>query len=474
MKSDTLQNALGAIDPALVARADQMPKRARKRKLRMASLVAAMLALAIGLGAIFGGGSVVPSRYTLAAAIYPTMAPYPKGEWLPGFESRYDAWRDSIKERRAYFGSGKDLGDFFSQTASAFLADSGDDNLVYSPLNVYMALSMLAEVTDTDTRKEILTLLGCDSIEMLRTKANAIWNANYSNDGAVTSILASSLWLSDSLSYNTDTVKTLAETYYASSFSGKMGSAGYDKAFRNWLNEQTGGLLKEYIDELSFTPETLMAMATTVYFQAKWENEFRKSENQDKIFHAPSGDVTCEFMHETEVYGVYYWGDLFSATRKRLEDSGYMWLILPDEGVTFTELLQSEEALLFLSSNGEWENKKTLKVNLAVPKFEVSSKLDLAKGLKALGITSCFDSRRADFSPLFEEDTEVYLSKIEHGATVAIDEEGVIAAAYVAMMMAGGAEPPEDEIDFVLDRPFLFVITGSDGLPLFIGTVNLP
>ena len=34
--------------------------------------------------------------------------------------------------------------------------------------------------------------------------------------------------------------------------------------------------------------------------------------------------------------------------------------------------------------------------------------------------------------------------------------------------------PTEDEIDFVLDRPFLFVITGAQGLPLFVGVVNQP
>jgi len=72
------------------------------------------------------------------------------------------------------------------------------------------------------------------------------------------------------------------------------------------------------------------------------------------------------------------------------------------------------------------------------------------------------------------EGSLAFLEKIEHGATVSIDEEGVTAAAYVAMNMAGSAMPPEDEIDFVLDRPFLFVITSSDGLPLFIGTVYHP
>jgi len=33
--------------------------------------------------------------------------------------------------------------------------------------------------------------------------------------------------------------------------------------------------------------------------------------------------------------------------------------------------------------------------------------------------------------------------------------------------------PPDDIIDFVLDRPFVFAIT-SDQLPLFVGTLNMP
>ncbi len=58
---------------------------------------------------------------------------------------------------------------------------------------------------------------------------------------------------------------------------------------------------------------------------------------------------------------------------------------------------------------------------------------------------------------------------------VTVDEEGVSAAAYTVMMAdAGGAMPPEKEVDFILDRPFLFVITGNDGLPLFTGVVNDP
>ena len=34
--------------------------------------------------------------------------------------------------------------------------------------------------------------------------------------------------------------------------------------------------------------------------------------------------------------------------------------------------------------------------------------------------------------------------------------------------------PPDDEVDFTLDRPFLFAVTGDSDLPLFTGVVNQP
>ena len=474
MKTDKLHTALTEIDPALVARAANMPKTAgikRRKRIGWISAIAALLAIAIILPLSLINPTQSP--YALSMAIYPEMARYPGSELVPGFEARYEAWRESQIERRSYFGKGEGLEDFFSKTASAFLGD-GDENLVYSPLNVYFALAMLAEISEGETRNELLTLLSSGSIEALRTQAHAIWNANYCDDGSVTSILASSLWLDQDMRYNEDVIKTLTDRYYASSFQGEMGDKSYSKAFQNWLNRETGGLLKDYIDELEFSPQTVMAIATTILFQAKWDEEFKEKNNETMPFHAKNGDLPCEFMKDTDEYGRYYWAEKFSATRRDLEESGAMYFILPDEGVTVQELLKDSEALAFLTSNGNWENQKMLRVNLALPKFEVSSKLDLAEGLKSLGVTSCFDPENADFSALLDDSTPAWLDKIEHGASVSIDEEGVTAAAYTAMMLAGNPMPPEDEIDFTLDRPFLFVITGVDGLPLFIGTVQTP
>ena len=164
---------------------------------------------------------------------------------------------------------------------------------------------------------------------------------------------------------------------------------------------------------------------------------------------------------------------VFSVAQPLENGGGTMWFILPDEGVRVQELLQTDELMEFLRSNGKWENRKTLKINLSVPKFDISSQTDLREVFKSLGVTDVFDQKTADFSAMTNM-KDIFVSKASHGVRVAIDEEGVTAAAYTAMYFAGAAPPPEDEMDFVLDRPFLFVVTSDDGLPLFAGSVYRP
>lgn len=494
MKSDKLQDAIGMVDADLVAKANEKPKKSKIRHIKWLAPIAAVLAIVIAVSPFLRNASMpkdpisdnppieqttkqdkpffenpfILKSYAINEAEYPKMTQYPKTEL------GYEAWSDDQRIRRGYFGAGENLDKFFKETYSEFLSNSGKENKLYSPLNVYMALSMLAEVTEGESRQQILDLLDAESIEALRKQANSVWNANYNNDGAVTSILASSLWLNENINFNKNTLKALADNYYASSYQGKMGSAKFNEAMQEWLNEQTGGLLQEQISNIELDPETIMAIATTIYYQAKWEAEFQNSQNTKEIFHSPIGDMNCTFMHRSETYGEYYWGKKFSAVGKNLEMSGKMWFILPDENVSVDELLKDSEALSFMADPYEWEKQKTLIVNLSVPKFDACSDLDLKEELQNLGVTDCFDDTVADFSPVTEQNDGMYLSKVQHGVRVAIDEEGVTAAAYTVLPMPGSAMPPNDEIDFVLDKPFIFVITGEDGLPLFAGVINQP
>jgi serpin B len=68
----------------------------------------------------------------------------------------------------------------------------------------------------------------------------------------------------------------------------------------------------------------------------------------------------------------------------------------------------------------------------------------------------------------------VFVSNASHATTVKVDENGCVGAAYTVMALSGSALFPEEIVEFVLDRPFIFVVADRSGLPLFIGTVVEP
>ena len=111
-------------------------------------------------------------------------------------------------------------------------------------------------------------------------------------------------------------------------------------------------------------------------------------------------------------------------------------------------------------------------MNLSLPKFDVAAQTDLIGGLKALGVTDVFDPALADFTPMLGEGVDACVTQATHAARVKIDEKGCEAAAFTMLGDAGNPEPPDDQVDFVLDRPFLFAVTSRTGQLLFVGIVN--
>lgn len=466
-KSEKLSEAIGNIDEEIIEKADQKrtaksSKKAKKLPLRITAVTAACLAAVIGITVLIPRGI---GAEALAEAVYPKATKYPGR-----FEINMDSW---FAERRARWDSGEliddGVNDFYKKTAEEFL--SGDENKAYSPVNVYMALAMLGETTDGESRKQILDLLGADNIDELRGDAKNMWNANYCNDGAVMSILANSLWLNEDVNINRQTVDTLAENYYASSYRGDVTSAKMKNAIHEWLDQQTHGLLSDYVQDVSLDPMTVMALYSTVYFRAKWDHQFNKSNNDTKTFHSANGDIQTEFMNGATEWGWFYAGEDFGAIWLSFDEGGSMWFILPDEDKTIDDVLGSGEYIKMITG-GEWENKKMLKIHYSVPKFDISSKIGLSEGLKNLGVTDVFDMDKSDFSPL--TDSPVFISEANHTARVVIDEEGCTATAFTEMIGATAPMPPEDEMDFIVDRPFIFAVTSDTHQPLFIGTVNDP
>lgn len=424
------------------------------------------------------GGWLAVGR--LSAPEYPEMAPYPQDPNVESGTLAYSRWKAGLTAQyNQPNGYDAGLNDFFVQSIPLFLGDS-DENAVCSPLNIYMALAMLAETTGGDSRESILNVLNADSIEALRTQAGHVWNAHYRSDGASACLLANSLWLNEGYTFNRSTVDTLAESYYASVYQGRLGSSSMNNVLRAWLSVQTQGLLDEYVDNIELSKEDALALASTVFFQAKWNSQFWSQKNTVGTFHSPGGDEEVIFMNKELTYGPYYYGEDFGAVRLELDPAGIygeaaMWLILPDEGYDPGDILESGHAMdMILCQDKENRNSTTIKVHLSVPKFDISAETDLEESLTALGLGNLFSESDADFSAILPEAIGAHLGKTTHAARVAIDEEGVTAAAYTVIRLYGAPVPPEEEVYFTLDRPFLFVITSPDNLPLFVGVVNEP
>lgn len=447
-----------------------------KKRLAAAALV---LAAVIALFVIKGGtGSaerdkLFPSAYALAAPVYPTMPQYPSDD--PYDERAVAKWEDGLSEQERDDSYAAGLEPVMHGLMQQMLMENGGENAVCSPLNIYMALAMLAECTDGNSRAQILSLLGDADVESLRARVDDLWNDTYREDGLMNRVLAGAVWLDKGVPFHQKTLDTLAQHYYAASFQGDMGTEAYNQALRDWLNAQTGGMLQDQIGGLAFDEEEVLALITTVYFKGLWASGgFVNNATKTETFHGAKGDADCQMMHGSgEMY--YYWGEHFTAVISSFQ-SGGMRFILPDEGYTPEDLLRDPEALAFMTTGAldQWQNRRHLKVNRSIPRFDVKNQADLEPAMQALGISDVFEEAQADFSPVSEQN--LYLSAALHGVRVKIDEDGCEGAAYTMMTATPSAGAPQkvEEIDFIADRPFLFVVTTGSGLPLFSGIVNQP
>ena len=368
------------------------------------------------------------------------------------------------------------------RAAERLMAGGTEQNAVWSPANLYLALCMLAETTDGASRAQILDLLGLSGAEQARAAAGALCRALCRESETGRTLLANSLWLNERFPYHEDTVDALAEDYYASTFRAPMGERATDAAVAAWIDAQTDGLLRDAAASLQTDSDTLLMLISTLYFKGTWREQFEESATSEDVFAAADGaEQRVGFMHRVK-NGNYYRFGSFTAAALPFVDGAEMWFLLPDEGVALDDLWQITWNLPMLAvdtSDGCYElpdfhslaRADYGEIHWSVPKFDVGGDLDLIPALKALGVTDIFDDR-ADFSPL--TDLEAAVSAVKHAARVKVDEEGCEAAAFTAVTVEATATSPEalPVVEMDLSRPFGFLITGAEGLPLFVGVVN--
>ncbi|CAM0901919.1 unnamed protein product [Alopecurus aequalis] len=221
----------------------------------------------------------------------------------------------------------------------------------------------------------------------------------------------------------------------------------------------------------------------------RWEKPFKKERTTEDKFHRLDGtDVDVPFMRASG-RRLLACHDGFKVLQLRYERGRplpaqpapiySMCIFLPDarDGLwRLTGKITSDPDFL----REHLPRNNVLVGDLRLPKFKITFSKDVARDLQELGVREAFDQGKADLSDMAEdgpgERRRLALQKIMHKAVIEVNEEGTEAAAVTAAIMMSGCSayrPPR--VDFIADHPFaFFVIEEVSGAILFTGHVVDP
>lgn len=341
---------------------------------------------------------------------------------------------------------------FFKNVAKSV---AQDENIVVSPYSAGVALSMVAEGAEGETRTEFdKALNGC------------LFKAvDLGSNDTVTVKSANSVWITDDFSVRNRYVGLLEKDFDAFVTTLNFADPATVQAINNWCSENTEGKITEIVDRLS--PNAVMMLVNALYFNAPWETPFLERNTKDAVFHSLSGDVQAPMMSKTEYlnYAEYQGCQMVELP---YEGGRYsMFVVLPSESLGVDKMLSYvnenlyEQALSMMNS---------AKVRLTMPKLKLETSLVLNKTLQNMGVKTAFTSA-ANFKGIAEMGPLV-LDQVKQKCYIDVTEKGTEAAAVTSVGIRLTSARPETVVTMTVDRPYLFFIADrNDGNIFFAGRI---
>lgn len=249
-----------------------------------------------------------------------------------------------------------------------------------------------------------------------------------------------------------------------------------------WVAEATGGKIKHLIDDAVVSnPLTIALLVNAVYFKAAWEKPFDPARTvENTTFRAHDGAALQCKMMAAKPQMLHY-----------ARSEAGLAVALPYAGGRFRAVLAqpsrlgAEPLLAMVAKGGALGELRAAlaptRVALQLPRFRLEYGVrSLRDSLRAMGLGPAFDAGAAGTEgpcfPLMTADKDAHLSDVLHKALLEVTEEGTVAAAATAAIMATRSmriEPPPELVIF--DRPFAIAIEdAASGAPLFLGLVAKP
>ena len=343
--------------------------------------------------------------------------------------------------------------DFFRNVNEA---EPKDANVVVSPYSAAVALSMLAEGAEGQTKTEFNKAL-----DNILYKAEDLGN----NDTIIVKS-ANSLWIDDNFSPRNRYVSLLEKDFDAFVDVENFASPVAIQAINNWCSEHTNGKIKDIIDRLD--PSNVMVLVNALYFNAPWENEFDPDRTREQIFNGLSMESKVRMMG-AEAYYMYAEYKGFQMIQLPYQGLTYaMYIVLPPEGADINKLISKMDEAAYHAAMDMLSQQK---VRLFLPRFKVETSMLLNKPLQSMGIKTAFTAA-ADFSGIAEMGPLV-LGKVKQKCYIDVTEKGTEAAAVTSAQIRLTSVRPVAQMPIMrVDRPFVFVIADADNKNiLFAGKI---
>ena len=379
----------------------------------------------------------------------------------------------------------KGVESFASSFAEYAFADyEKQNNFAVSPISVYMALSLAAECANGETRNEILNALGTTYGQLTANFSLLYRSLAFKNTQGkkITGMLnpTNSIWVNEGTQVNQSCINALSDYYYCHSYSADFArdNEGANKAVRNFIKEQTNGLIDRNFD---LKPDTVFTLINTLYLKSRWNlfgDELPFTADKYDFKNADGSTTSKKLLRGYYRAGRVYAGETYSTFYTSTYDGIRIKFILPNEGYTVGDVFTAENIAAMNSiedyNADDHENKIHYYTRCLFPEYKCSYDGYVTKILQQkFGVNSLFDSKRCDLSSLLNG--EAYCDNVRHVTELKVDKTGVEGAAVTIITGAGAAGPDGyEEVyeDFVLNKGFGFIITDYDNTTLFSGVVN--
>ena len=369
-----------------------------------------------------------------------------------------------------------------------------EGNIFFSPCSISLSLAMAYAGSGGDTAEQIAEALhfpGPDRLHQAFSRLAADLSPAKGERQGTELRVANGLWAQKGRPF-LESFVVLLKRYYRT-MPGHADFLLEPEAARKGINafveEQTGGKIKEMLGPGTLDMATRLVLADAIYFRGRWQDRFERSETRNAPFMlAPDRKITVAMMSRNGEYN-YMENELLQAVELPYEGGRLSMVVLLPKGkggAPFSSSLTDGagagvyagvggiEKMLDLEHLKGWlEKMEKREVTVYLPRFRADCGIDLKAPLMSLGIRDAFDSVRADFSGMDGRKGEegLYLSLALHRASVRVDEEGTEASAATVMSMKIRGMPPV----FRADHPFLFLIRDNHtGCILFMGRVVEP